>query len=93
MAQEKIEDVGTDILLKRKKFITFLVGVFIGIGLVMAVLIIYDLAQDKEIARTTLSGAVASLCCFWIPLFMLGKVNNELKRRKELEDHKPLSTD
>ena len=86
MATEKIEDVSTEVLLKRKKFIIFLAGIFIGIGLIMIVFIIYDLFQDKEMSRSTISGAIVSLTGFWLPLFMLGKVNRELKRRRQIED-------
>ena len=88
MAEENIEVVSTKVLLKRKKFITFLGGVFIGVGLFLVGVIIYDFSQDKEMSQSTISGAVVSLVGFCLPFFMLGRVNSELKRRRQTEDTK-----
>ena len=82
MAQENIEDVSTEILLKRKKFITFLVGIFIGVLLTWIGLIIYDFIKNGETSKSTILGGLGTLAFFWLPLYMLKKVNDELKRRK-----------
>ena len=82
MAKENIEDVPTEVLLKRKRFILVIAGIFIGVSLVMIGLILYDLITEGDIKTSTFSGLVPALACFWIPLFMLSRVNNELKRRK-----------
>jgi hypothetical protein len=80
MVKEKIEEVSTEILLKRKRFILVLAGILIGASLIMIGLIIYDLINDKEV-KSTLTGLFPALACFWIPLMMLGRVNAELKRK------------
>ena len=83
MAKEKIEDVSTEVLIKRKRFIRFLLGIFIGVTAVWIVLITYDLITDGQIKQTTIYGLLPTLCCIWIPFMMLSKVNAELKRRED----------
>jgi hypothetical protein len=83
MAKEKIEDVSTPELIKRKRFIKFLVGIFIGVTIVWIGLIIYDYFADGQIRETSIYGLLPTLCCIWIPLMMLGKVKSELGRRDD----------
>ena len=83
MAQEKIEDVSNEILLKRKKFITFLVGIYIGVLVVWIGLIIYDIIKNGEISKSAILGGTGALATFWIPLLMFKKVNDEFKRRAD----------
>ena len=83
MAIEKIEDVSTEVLLKRRRFIKFLVGIFVAVTVIWIGLIIYDLVVEGEIKSSSLTGLVPSLACIWIPLFMLSRVNSEINRRKE----------
>jgi hypothetical protein len=83
MATERIEDVSTEKLLKRKKFIVFLIGLFIGIIIVWLGLIAWDLIKKGSVELRTLSGMVAPLAIIWLPFFMLSRVNAELKRRGE----------
>ena len=83
MATEKIEDVSTEILQKRKKFATFLLGLFIGIIIVWLGLIIYDFIKNGETSNSTIFGGLGSLACSWIPLYILNKINTELKRRRD----------
>ena len=81
MSTEKIEEVPTGILLRRKKFILVLAGIFTGVSILMLALIIYDLLNGRDI-KASLSGLVPALAGFWIPLMMLSKVNKELNKRK-----------
>ena len=83
MAKEKIEDVSTEVLIRRKRFIRVLLGIFIGVTAVWVGLIIYDLITDGQIQQTTIYGVLPSLCCIWIPIMMLGKVNAELRKRDD----------
>jgi len=83
MAKEKVEDVSTNVLIKRKRFIKFLVGIFIGVTIVWIGLIIYDYFTDGQIKETNIYGLLPTLCCIWIPLMMLGKVKSELRRRED----------
>jgi hypothetical protein len=83
MAKEKVEDVSTNVLIKRKRFIKFLVGIFIGVTIVWIGLIIYDYFTDGQIKETNIYGLLPTLCCIWILLMMLGKVKSELRRRED----------
>ena len=83
MAKENIQEVETAILLKRKKFITLLAGLYIGILLVWIGLIIYDFVVDGESSKSTMFGGIGFLALFWLPFYMLRKVNAELQRRKD----------
>ncbi len=83
MAKEKIEDVSTEKLLKRKKLFIICFGVYIGIFLVISALILYDLIKDGQIEKSTLSGAIPIFATMWIPILFLRETNKELKRRGE----------
>ena len=82
MAKEKIEDLSMEVLLKRKKFFTFIAGIFIGVMLVWIALIIYGLIEEGAIESINYGG-IATLACIWIPLYMLNKINAELRRRAD----------
>ena len=82
MTKEKIEDVATDILLKRKKSLSLILGIALGLFLVFIALIIYDLTQD-EFGSSALFGAIATSSMslsFWL---LLKKIDKELKRRED----------
>mgnify|MGYP001292084674 CR=1 FL=1 len=85
MATEKIKDVSTEKLKKRKKFVLVLLGLFIGVAIVWIGLILWDLIAGNKIETSTYSGLVAPLAMIWLPIFMLNKVNKELDRRKDIE--------
>ncbi|MFC2090841.1 hypothetical protein ACFLT1_08695 [Bacteroidota bacterium] len=85
MATERIDDISTEKLKKRKKFILVLVGIFIGVAIVWIGLICWDLIADKKIEAATITGLVAPLAMIWLPIFMLIKVNKELERRRDKE--------
>ena len=83
MAKEKIEDVSTGVLLKRKKFFFVLAGIFIGLLLVYIVFSIYDLSRGEGLKKTTLYSAIIPFAGAWIPFFAIIRINTELKRRGE----------
>ena len=80
MATEKIEDVSTDKLLKRKKFFAWILRIYLIVILVFLVAIILEIIQD-EFESTTL--IIAGVCTsqIWLPILMLGKIKKELERR------------
>ena len=81
MAKEKVEDLSTEKLLKRKKFFTLIGGIYLGIVLVFIGLIIYDLIDNGSVERTTLTSAIPIFATIWIPVIFLREINTELKRR------------
>ena len=83
MAQEKIEDVSTEKLIKRRKFFFIIAGIFVGVLLAFIGLMIYDYIKEGEIEKSTLFSGLTTLACFWIPLFIINRINIELKRRKD----------
>lgn len=80
MAKEKIEDVSTEKLLKRKKFFTWILGVYLGVILVFIVLIIHAITQDK-FDSTVLVSVIVIAAMIWLPLFVLNSIKKELERR------------
>jgi hypothetical protein len=80
MEKEKIEDVSTAKLVKRKKFFTWILRVYLIVILVFLLAIILEITQD-EFDSTTL--IIAGVCTsqIWLPLMMLGKIKKELERR------------
>jgi len=80
MAKENSKNVSTEILLKRKKFFTFIFGVYLGLISVFVALIIYSIIQDKLDTTLILSGAAIS-SMVWLPLYILSKINKELATR------------
>ena len=82
MAKEKLEDVSTESLLKRKKFFTWILGVYIGLILVFIALVIYGKTQDKFESPTLIFGAVTA-SMVWLPIFIINSINKELKRRED----------
>lgn len=83
MSAEKIEDLSIEQLLKRKRFLTFLAGIFIGILLVWIALIVYNFIKEDSGLKSINYGGLATIAGIWLPFYMLGKVNAELKRRKD----------
>ena len=82
MAQEKLENLSTEKLLKRSKFIYLMVGIMIGLIIVYAALLIYMLVdEDKEFV----AAAFAPLFAFLGTMLPLGiglkNIRQELKRR------------
>ena len=84
MATEKLEDVSTDKLERRKRLMGGLIGVFIGVILIWITLIVIDLVQGRGIQIQNISGLLAPVGMIWIPVFMLKKLNAELDRRKTI---------
>jgi hypothetical protein len=85
MAKEKIEDISTEKLIKRRKFFDFLFRVYLGIAVVVVFLIFFDLIKGREMDNTTLIAGLVILLNFWYPLLMVRKIKAELTRRAGLE--------
>ena len=83
MPQEKIEDVSTEKLLKRKKFFQFISRVHLGVLIVFTTLIVADLIKSEGTERSTLLGGFVTLSTVWIHFFIINRINTELKRRKD----------
>ena len=82
MAQEKIKELGKDVLLKRKKSFSLILGIALGLFLVFTAFMVYDLSQD-EFDRSALFGLVSTALMslsFWLTL---RKIEKELKRRED----------
>ena len=75
MAKEKIEELSTEVLLKRKKFSFFLIGVLIGVAIVLIV-------TNFLTGKMALLGIVGALFAVSAPMIVgIKKVNQELKKR------------
>jgi tellurite resistance protein TehA-like permease len=83
MAKEKIEDVSTEKLLKRKKFFFITTGICIGIILVFIALIVYDLINDGKVEKTSFYGLIPIVGIIWLPVFAIRAINAELERRED----------
>ena len=83
MAKERIEDVSTVVLLKRKKFFIFIAGIFVGVMLVWIALIIYGFIKEGASMKSINYGGLASLAGIWLPLIMIKRINTELQQREE----------
>ncbi len=81
MAKEKLEDIGIDILMKRKKFAFFLIGVMIGIFLVTLVSLGVSIADEKEINVTVYVPGLILIFFILIMYNGVKKINSELQRR------------
>lgn len=81
MAKDNIEDFSTEKLIKRKRFVSVLLGSFIGIILVWIGLILWELIGEGKVELRTFYGIVPPLAFIWFPILMLKNVNKELERR------------
>jgi hypothetical protein len=81
MAKKNFERTGTDALLKQRRFMHVLIGVFIGVALIWVVLLVLDFIEDQDIELLNLSGLMAPLAMVWIPVSNLKKINRELQSR------------
>ena len=85
MAQEKLEELSVEALMKRKKFAALLIGVMIGVILATLVLLGISMAINKKI---NVGVFVPDFVLFFIILFMytgIKKINIELKRRETIK--------
>lgn len=80
MVKEKIEDVSTELLLRRKKFFTWFLRIYVIVILVFIVAIILDLAQDEFDSSIVIIGGVCT-SQIWLPVMMITKIKKELERR------------
>jgi len=80
MATERIEDVSTDKLLRRKKFFTWILRVYLIVILVFIVAIMLDITQNEFDSTILIIGAVCT-SQIWLPLLMISKIRKELERR------------
>jgi hypothetical protein len=83
MAKEKIEDISTEKLIKRKKFASILIVILIAVAVLDGAAVIYDLIVGDGFEIYLFVPAIA---CFVIaiPMYMgLKKINEELARRKD----------
>jgi len=82
MATEKIEDVSTEKLLKRKKFFTWILRIYLIVILVFIVAIILEIIQNEFDSTILIIGGVC-ISQIWLPPLMISKIKKELERRGE----------
>ena len=80
MAKEKIEDVSTDKLLRRKKFFAWILSIYLIVILVFIVAILFDITQNEFDSTIVIIGG-ATTSQIWLPLLMIIKIKKELERR------------
>jgi len=82
MAKEKLEELSTQVLMKRKKFMSFIIGVIMGLILVTLFLLVKKIIND-EIINFSFYGTSFGLF-FFILFFYSGikKINLELIKRE-----------
>ena len=80
MAKEKIEDVSTEKLLRRKKFFTWILRIYLVVILVFVVAIIFEITQNEFDSTILIIGGVTT-SQIWLPLLMISMINKELERR------------
>lgn len=85
MAKEKIEDVSTEKLLRRRKVFSFLQGLYLGIAVVVVTLTFFDLIKGREFDTNLAVLGVIILSSIWLPWMILRRIRVELKRRADLE--------
>jgi len=82
MAREKIEDLSTEKLLKRKSLFTFVQGIYIGIFIVFLGFIIYSSIKNGNLDTSDIFSGIPIIGTIWIPIIFLREINVELKRRE-----------
>lgn len=82
MRVDRLKDKRIEFLLKRKKLMKFLIGIFFGVITVWIVLLIIDLRNDRNLLLFIISGLLAAMGMIWIPIFGLREVNKEIERRR-----------
>ena len=80
MATEKIEDVSTEKLIRRKKFFSRILGVYLIVILAFVVAIMLDITQNEFDSTILIIGGVCT-SQIWLPLLMISKIRKELERR------------
>jgi len=83
MTREKIEDVSTEKLLKRKKFWFVILAIYLGLILAYIAFFIYDLADGGQLDKSLYSGLIAIVGTIWLPIVGLKAIKDELKRRDD----------
>jgi uncharacterized membrane protein YhaH (DUF805 family) len=80
MVKEKIEDVSTKKLLRRKKFFNWILRIYLIVILVFIVAIMLDITQNEFDSTILIIGGVCT-SQIWLPLLMISKINKELESR------------
>ena len=80
MAKERIEDVSTEKLLKRKKFFAWILRIYLLVILIFLVAIVLEITQN-EFESTTLIIAAVCTSQIWLPVMMVSKIKKELESR------------
>ena len=80
MVKEKIEDISTKKLLRRKKFFNWILRIYLIVILVFIVAIMLDITQNEFDSTILIIGGVCT-SQIWLPLLMISKINKELESR------------
>ena len=80
MGTEKIEDVSTEKLLRRKKFFGWILRIYLIVILLFLVAIMLDITQNEFDSTIVIIGGVTT-SQIWLPLLMVHRINMELERR------------
>ena len=81
MAKENIADLPTEKLIKRKKFVFFIIGICVGIFIISLALSVIQFFKGEPMT-SFIPGITVGI--IWIPMYGgLKKINEELKRRAE----------
>lgn len=84
MAKERIEDVSTEKLLKRKKFFSWILRIYLVVILVFLAAILLEISQNEFESSTFIIAAVCT-SQIWLPVMMISKIKKELESRGEKE--------
>ncbi len=87
MAKEKLEELSTEILVKRRKFVSILIVVMLVVEIIAIATLIFDLISDKNF-NAGLLAAIMGVFATSVPL-LIGKkkLDEEIKKRENKESH------
>ena len=88
MAKSELSALETEVLIKRKKFAFFILGVLIGLEIVLIALVLYYILSGTW-AEGSLSVAavIPSLIAVGLPMYLgIKKINAELARRSDSQN-------
>ena len=80
MAKENIEDISFEKLLRRKRFFTWILRIYLLVILVFIVAIMLDITQNEFDSTILIIGGVCT-SQIWLPVLMISRINKELERR------------
>ena len=84
MAKEDLTKLNSDVLKKRKKFASFLIGLLIGLEIVFIAMLAYSfISEDPKNGSTSYYVFIPALIAVAIPVFIgIKKINEELAKRE-----------